>query len=128
MDRRWSDPRVVVRRTPTRRPVCLPRLRSSDLHDLLFFVLAHAVDLRGPSVGHLLEQILLAPAFVGRYFAVLLRLLDLVANVAAMVADLDPRFFHALVDEFDQVLATLLGQRRDVEAYRGSVDVGHQAD
>jgi hypothetical protein len=45
-----------------------------------------------------------------------------------VVADLDPCFLHALVDEFDQVPATLLGQRRDIEPHDRSVDVRCQTD
>ena len=53
---------------------------------------------------------------------------ELIERLAAMVADLDARLFHPLVDELDQVLAALLGERRDVEAHDRAVDVGRQAD
>ena len=55
--------------------------------------------------------------------AVALLLLEVVGGVAAEVADLDARLFHALVDDLDEVLATFLGQRRDVQADDRAVDV-----
>ena len=71
----------------------------------------------------------LAARLVGADVAVLLPALRIVlGRLAAMVADLDARLFHALVDDLDEVLATLLGERRDVEADDRAVDVRHQAD
>ena len=55
-------------------------------------------------------------------------LLELVGGVAAQVADLDPGLLHPLVDDSDEVLATLLGEWRDVEPDDRPVDVGHQPD
>ena len=60
--------------------------------------------------------------------AVALFLLELVGRIAAEVADLDPGLLHPLVDDPDEVLATLLGERRDVEPHDRAVDVGHQPD
>ena len=54
--------------------------------------------------------------------------LTLFGRLAPVVADLDPRLLHALVDDLDQVLATLFGEWRDVEANDGAVHVGHQPD
>ena len=42
---------------------------------------------------------------------------------ASEVADLDPCFFDPLVDGLDDLPATILGERRDVEADDGAVDV-----
>src|SRR5262249_41082082 len=99
-----------------------------NLQDLGFLLLAHAVDFLDPLVREPLDALLLAVRLVAADLAVALLALDLVGCLAPVVADLDPRFLHALVDDFDQVLATLLGQRRNVQAHDGAVDVGHQAD
>ena len=69
-----------------------------------------------------------AAGLVGAERAVALLLLEVVVGLAAQVADLDPGLFHPLVDGLDDVLATLLGERRDVEADHGAVDVRHEAD
>ena len=91
-------------------------------------MLADAVDLSRPTVCQLLQQLHLAPLLVRADVAIAQRLLDLVGHVASVVADLDPPFLHALVDELDQVPATLLCERRDVEPHDGPVDVRRQAD
>ena len=70
----------------------------------------------------------LAMRLVRPDLAVPLLLLEVVGGVAAQVADLDPGLFHPLVDDSDEVLATFLGQRRDVEPDDRPVDVGHQPD
>jgi len=49
-------------------------------------------------------------------------------GLTAEVADLHPGLFHPLVDGLDDVLATLLGQGRDVETDDGAVHVRRQAD
>ena len=64
---------------------------------------------------------------VGADAAVALFLLELVGGLATEVADLDPRLLHPLVDDPDDVLATLLGQRRDVEPHDRAVDVAASA-
>ena len=56
----------------------------------------------------------LAMRLVGADAAVALLLLELVGGLAAEIADLDPGLLHPLVDDPHDVLATLLGQRRDV--------------
>ena len=71
----------------------------------------------------LLERLELAVRLVGPDVAVALFLLEVVGGVAAEVADLDPGLFHPLVDDSHEVLATLLGQRRDVEPDDRAVDV-----
>ena len=65
---------------------------------------------------------------VGPDLAVALVALEVIGGVTPQVADLDSGLFHPLVDAPDDVLATLLGERRNVEADDRPVDVGHQAD
>ena len=65
---------------------------------------------------------------VGPDVTVLLFALERIGGLASQVADLDARLFHALVDDWDDLLATLLGQRRDVQADDGAVDLRHQPD
>src|SRR5262249_15230388 len=99
-----------------------------DLQDLLFLLLAHAIDLFDPFVGQLLDPFLLPARLVAADRAIALLVLHLVRGLATVIADLDARLFHALMDDLDQVLATLLGERWDVEAHHGAVDIRHQAD
>ena len=65
---------------------------------------------------------------VGADVAVALFLLELIGGVATQVPYLDARFFHPLVDDSHEVLATLLGERRDVQPDDRAVDVRHQPD
>src|SRR5207247_11370920 len=61
----------------------------------------------------------LAVRLVGAHQAVALLLLQRVGGFAAKVADLDARLFHALVDDPDQVPATLFREGREVETDHG---------
>ena len=70
----------------------------------------------------------LAMALVGAEVAVPLFALEEVGALATQVADLDPGLLHALVDEADDVAASLLGQGRDVQAHHGTVDVRDEPD
>src|SRR5262245_31157177 len=65
---------------------------------------------------------------VGPDGPVALFLLELVGGVAADVPDLDPGLLHPLVDDLDEVLATIFGERRDVQPDDGPVDVGNEPD
>jgi len=58
----------------------------------------------------------------------LLLLADGIDRVAPVIADLDLGLFHAPVNLLDQVLATLLGQGRDIQSHHGAVSVGRDAD
>jgi len=79
-------------------------------------------------IGRLLERVEEAMLLVGAELTVALELLELVRGVAADVPDLDPGFFHALVDDADDVVSALLGQDRDVEPDDRAVDIRGQAD
>src|SRR5687767_2881894 len=99
-----------------------------DLEDLLFLGPAEPVDLADEPVCRLLERVVPAVRLVGAELPVALFLLERVRGIPSDVADLDACFFHPLVDDSDEVLATILGQRRDVEPDDGPVDVRHEPD
>src|SRR6188472_4358630 len=101
---------------------------SSDFEDFLLLMLAHPIDLVIPAVGHLLELLELAADLIGAQLAILFSLFELIGRLAAMVAHLDSRLFHALVDDLDQVAPTLLSEGRDSESDRRTVVVGRQSN
>ncbi len=89
-----------------------------DLHDLGFLALEGLVDLGDVRVGRLLDLALGAPDLVLRGLAFLAEPLELVVRVAADVADRDAGLLGVVLAQLDELLAALLGERR--ERARGS--------
>ena len=81
-----------------------------------------------PVVSLLLQGVHLAACLVGAHVTFALGFLDLIGRFTPMVADLDACLFHALVDEPDELPATLLGQRRDVQPHDRAIYVRDEAD
>src|SRR5688572_4609203 len=89
---------------------------SSYLHDLLFLLLEEIVDLVHVLVRDLLQPVLCAPLLVVTDVSVADELLEIVHDVAPDVADRDPSLLGEVADDLDELLAALLGQRRDGQA------------
>src|SRR4029079_1363431 len=99
-----------------------------DLEDLPFLRRPQAVDIGDVAVGRALQRLELAVRIVGPDGPVALLFLEGIGGVAAKIADLDLGLFHPLVDDSHDVLATFLGQRRDIQPDDGAVHVRHQPD
>src|SRR6266550_6395084 len=89
--------------------------RRSNGEDLLLLRLADLVGGKDVPVGELLELRLDALHLVGGHAGALLLGLQVVVRVAPQRADLNAAFFDFLVQLLDEVLTTLLIQRRDIE-------------
>src|SRR4051794_14162969 len=92
------------------------RSRRSNLQDLRFLALEVRVQLGDALVGDLLQLGLGAALLVLADLALLAQLAQVVHDVAADVADLDPALLRDVVRDLDELLAALLGQRRDRQA------------
>src|SRR5579883_1416778 len=89
---------------------------ASNLHQLLFLLVAELLDLGDRTVGQLLELFLGSPLLVRRDFFVPLHPLELVRSVAADVPHGDAALHH-----LDELIAALLGERRDRQADEAAV-------
>src|SRR5579875_2136344 len=108
------------------RPSSCPRAQSarrarSDLEQLLLLVREKLVDCRHLLVGDLLDLLLDPLELVGGQRSVLLQRLQLVAGGTAEVADGDAPFLCLVPDHLHELLAPLLGQRREREPDDGPV-------
>ena len=88
----------------------------SDLHQFLFLLGAHLVDLLDVLVGEILNVLFGLLLVVLGQFALLLGLLDVVDCVAADVADGDLAGLGILMDLLDELLTALLRELREVQA------------
>ena len=79
------------------------------------------VDLRDVLVGELLKLLLGSLQLIFRDRALALKLLQLVLRVAADVPDGNASLLGAMVDLLDELLAALLGERREGEADHAAV-------
>ena len=93
----------------------------SDLHQFLFLLGAHLVDLLDVLVGEILNVLFGLLLVVLGQFALLLGLLDVVDCVAADVADGDLGILGVFADLLREILAALLGQLREDEADNAAV-------
>ena len=88
----------------------------SDLHQFLFLLGAHLVDLLDVLVGEVLDILFGLLLVVLGDLAVLLRLLYLLYGIAADGADGNLGFFTLLLDGLGQFLAPFLGQFGEYKA------------
>ena len=88
----------------------------SDLHQFLFLLGAHLVDLLDVLVGEVLDILFGLLLVVLGQFPLLLGLFDVVNRVAADVADGDLGVLGIFADLLREILAALLGQLREDEA------------
>src|SRR5271170_4570701 len=106
------------------------RERRSHLHDLLLLLLHNLVDLRNAPVRFLLDAGFGAFGLVLRHFLVLEEGLQPLVGVAPLVADCHAVVLSLGADLLCNVLAPLLGERRDGQAdelpivHRGETEVG----
>src|ERR1700761_7634913 len=97
---------------------------GSDREQLLFFVRQHPVDVADVLRGDAVQILLGTLQLVGADVAILLQRLEVLARGAALIADGDPAILRLRVGDLDQLLAPLLGQRREGEADEGPVVAG----
>ena len=93
----------------------------SDLHQFLFLLGAHLVDLFDVLVGEVLNVLFGLLLVVLGQLTLLLGLLNVVDCVAADVADGDLGILGVFADLLREILAALLGQLREDEADNAAV-------
>src|SRR5688572_14650783 len=101
---------------------------SLNGQDLFLFGRADLVGHEDVAVGQLLQLRLEALHVVCRHARALLFRAHLLVRVAAQRTDLDAALFDLLVQHLHQILAALLGERRDVEADDRPVGVRREAE
>jgi hypothetical protein len=84
--------------------------------DLLLLALQEGIDLADRRVGVLLQLGLAVVLLVGTRLALLLQLAEVVHDVATDVPDRDAPLLGDPVDDLYQLLATLLGELRNLQA------------
>src|SRR5664279_3977177 len=99
-----------------------------DLQHLMLLVSAQSIDLGDEPVGDLLELVQVAVRRVAAQAAVPLFLLQGVAGIPAMVADLDLGLLHPAMNDLDDVAPALLGEGRDIEPDDRAIDVRGESD
>src|SRR5688500_15533736 len=101
---------------------------SLNGQDLFLFGRADLVGHEDVAVGQLLQLRLEALHVVCRHAGALLFRAHLLVRVAAQRTDLDAALFDLLVQHLHQILAALLGERRDVEADDRAVGIRREAE
>src|SRR4051812_38235103 len=86
-----------------------------DLEDLFLFAFQDRVDLADRGVRRLLQLGLAMVLLVRAGLALLLQLAEVVHDVAADVPDRHAALLGDLVNDFDQLLAALLGELGDLQ-------------
>src|SRR5437016_2288125 len=101
--------RGVIANAQRSRKAIAQRL-PSDLHDLGLFGLQVRLEVADLVVGHLLQLGLGSALLVLPHVAALAQLAQVVHDVAAHVADLDPAVLGQAVHHLDELAPALLGQ------------------